>query len=97
VGEEDRRDTLLSSPIILYDYPRVAQESVAQFFDGTEIDEMLALRIMTLTDDEKRQMGQLDEKARQLLERTETLSAEHWTKLHGALRGLRHIGEGRQP
>jgi len=61
-GEEGQHDTLLSSPIILYDYPQVAAESAGQFFDGTEIDEMLALRIMTLTDDEKREMGQLDEK-----------------------------------
>jgi hypothetical protein len=90
-GEEGRRDTLLSSPIILYDYPRVATESAGQFFDGTEIDEMLALRIMTLTDDEKREMGQVDERARQLLERTEALLPEHLMKLHGVLRGLRSV------
>jgi hydrogenase maturation protease len=88
-GEEGRRDMMLSSPIILYDYPQVAVESAGQFFDGTEIDEMLALRIMTLTDDEKREMSQLDEKARQLLERTESLPPEHMLKLHGVLRGLR--------
>jgi hypothetical protein len=93
VGYEGRRDMMLSSPIILYDYPQVAMESAAQFFDGTEIDEMLALRIMTLTDDEKRAMSQLDEKARQLLERTETLPPEHMMKLHGVLRGLRPIEE----
>jgi hypothetical protein len=90
-GEEGRRDTLLSSPIILYDYPRVAAESAGQFFDGTEVDEMLALRIMTLTDDEKREMGQVDERARQLLERTEALPPERLMKLHGVLRGLRSV------
>jgi hypothetical protein len=94
-GEEGRHDTLLSSPIILYDYPQVATESAGQFFDGTEIDEMLALRILTLTDDEKREMGQLDEKTRQLLQRTEALPQEHMMKLHGVLRGLRGIEERR--
>src|SRR5262249_25421686 len=54
VGAEGQADMMLSSPIILYDYPQVAPESAGDFFDATEIDEMLTLRIMTLTDDEKR-------------------------------------------
>jgi hydrogenase maturation protease len=95
VGAEGERDTMLSSPIILYDYPQIAPESAGQFFDGTEIDEMLALRILTLTDEEKREMSQVDEKARQLLERTEALPPEHLMKLHGALRGLRPASEDR--
>ncbi len=44
------------SPIILYDYPQIAPESAGDFFDSTEMDEMLTLRIMTLTDDEKSDM-----------------------------------------
>ncbi len=87
-GEEGRRDTMLSSPIILYDYPQVAPESAGDFFDGTEIDEMLALRVMTLTDDEKREIRHGDERARRILEITEALPPEHLMKLHGALRGL---------
>lgn len=55
---------------------------------------MLALRILTLTDNEKREMGQLDEKTRQLLQRIEALPQEHMMKLHGVLRGLRGIEEG---
>ncbi|HWQ32032.1 MAG TPA: hypothetical protein VNQ79_04050 [Blastocatellia bacterium] len=51
-GEEGERDCLLSSPIILYDYPQIAPESAGDFFDGAEIDEMLALRVLTLTDEE---------------------------------------------
>jgi hypothetical protein len=89
VGEEGRRDTILSSPIILYDYPQIAPESAGDLFDGTEIDEILSLRIMTLTDEEKREMRHSDERARELLERTETLPVEQLMKLHGALRGLR--------
>lgn len=88
VGEEGQRSTMLSSPIILYDYPQIAPESSGDLFDGTEIDEILSLRIMTMTDEEKHEMRHSDERARQILERTETLPAEQWMKLHGALRRL---------
>lgn len=88
-GEEGTRDCLLSSPIILYDYPQIAAESAGELFDGTEIDEILTLRIMTLTDEEKHEMRGADERARQILERTETLPAEQLMKMHGAMRALR--------
>jgi hydrogenase maturation protease len=93
VGEEGERDAMLSSPIILYDYPQIAPESPGNLFDGTEIDEILALRILTLTDDEKREMQHADARSRQILERTEALPAEHFMKLHGVLRGLRPASE----
>ncbi len=96
VGEEGQCDTVLSSPIILYDYPQIAPESAGDLFDGTEIDEILSLRIMTLTDDEKREMSQSDERARQMLERTETMPVEQLMKLHGVLRGLRPLKENIQ-
>jgi hypothetical protein len=92
LGSEGERDWMLSSPIILYDYPRIAAESAGSFFDGTEIDEMLALRVMTLTDDEKREMRNVDRLARELLERTESLPQEHLLKLHGTLRDLKPAG-----
>jgi hypothetical protein len=87
-GEAGQRDTLLSSPIILYDYPQIAPESPGDLFDGAEIDEILSLRILTLTDEEKSAMRRSDERARLILERTEALPPEHFMKLHGALRGL---------
>ncbi len=93
VGEEGQRDTMLSSPIILYDYPQIAPESAGDLFDGTEIDEILSLRIMTMTDEEKVEMRQSDERARRMLERTETLPAEQLMKLHGVLRGLHPVDE----
>ncbi len=96
VGEEGDCDTMLSSPIILYDYPQIAPESAGDLFDGTEIDEILSLRILTLTEDEKREMSQSDERARQILERTETMPVEHLMKLHGVLRGLRPVKEETQ-
>jgi len=84
---------MLSSPIILYDYPEIAPESPGDLFDGTEIDEILALRILTLSDDEKREIRRGDDRAREILERTESMPAEHFMKLHGVLRGMRPIGE----
>ncbi len=91
VGKEGERDTMLSSRIILYDYPRIAPESAGDLFDSTEIDEILSLRIMTLTDDEKREMSQSDDRARAMLERTETMPVEQLMKLHGVLRGMRPL------
>jgi hypothetical protein len=85
---------MLSSPIILYDYPQIAPESPGDFFDGAEIDEILSLRIMTMTEEEKREMRESDERTRQILERTETLPEEQLMKLHGALRGLPTAKDG---
>jgi hypothetical protein len=85
-GEPNARDTLLASPIILYDYPEIAPETAGDLFDATEIDEILSLRILTLTDDEKRQMCEADARARLILERTESLGAEEMMQLHGTLR-----------
>jgi hydrogenase maturation protease len=93
VGEQGQRDTILSSPIILYDYPQIAPESPGDLFDGAEIDEILSLRILTMTDEEKREMRQSDDRARHILERTEALPEEHFAKLHGVLRGLRPARE----
>ncbi|HST20797.1 MAG TPA: hypothetical protein VLR90_06760, partial [Blastocatellia bacterium] len=96
VGDEGERGVMLSSPIILYDYPQIAPESSGDLFDGTEIDEILTLRIMTLTDEEKREMRSVDERARKILERTETLPAEQLMKMHGAVRGLRPVDKEHQ-
>jgi len=91
VGDEAKgeRDTMLSSPIILYDYPKIAPESSGDLFDGAEIDEILTLRIMTMTDAEKAEMRQVDEYARRILERTEALPPENLLRMHGAIREKR--------
>lgn len=67
VGEEGSHDAMLSCPIVLHDYPRVAQKN-SPMFDGTEVDEILMLRMMTLAEDEKTGAGRGDELARLLLE-----------------------------
>jgi hypothetical protein len=90
-GEEPDRSMMLCSPIILYDYPKIAPESAGDFFDGTEMDEMLTLRVLTLTDEEKLEMRNGDPRARAILERTEGLTAESMLKAHGVVRGMREI------
>ena len=89
VGEEEERDVMLSSPIILYDYPQVAPESPGDLFDATEIDEILALRTMTLTDDEKAEARATDSQAAAIIDRVDTLPPEILDRLHGAVRYLR--------
>jgi hypothetical protein len=90
-GSKGDHDAVLSSPIILYDYPEIAPESAGDLFDATEIDEILSLRIMTLTDEEKKEIRAGDDRARAILERTEQMPEEQLLKLHGVLRGLRPV------
>jgi hypothetical protein len=90
-GLEPDRTMILFSPIILYDYPKIAPESEGDFFDGTEMDEMLTLRVLTLTDAEKQEMRDGDPRARRILERTESLTAETMMKAHGTIRSMREI------
>jgi hypothetical protein len=88
-GPEGERTLMLSSPIILYDYPQIAPESAGDFFDGTEIDEILTLRVLTLSENEKKEVRDGDDRARDILDRTEALPREAFAKMHGAIRGLR--------
>jgi len=95
VGKQSKneRDTMLSSPIILYDYPAIAPESPGDLFDGLEIDEILTLRVMAMSDAEKIEMRQVDEQARRILERTENMSRDHLLKMHGVMRSVRSSNE----
>ena len=95
VGEPGSADTILASPIILEDHPQLAPESPGDLFDATEIDEILSLRILTLTDAEKEEMRSADERARAMLDRTESLTQDDFMRMHGAVRSTRpHIGGG---
>ena len=88
-GPAGARDIMLASPIILYDYPEIAPESPGDLFDGTEIDEILSLRILTMTEAEKRDMASVDARARALLERTERLGPNEFARMHGVMRGAK--------
>jgi hypothetical protein len=82
-GPDDTQ--MLCSPIILYDHPRIAPQSPGDLFDGTEIDEILTLRIQTLTDEEKQEMRGADDRTRAMLERTEALTREELSRLHAPM------------
>jgi hypothetical protein len=85
VGDRALHNLVLAAPIILDDFPEIAPESPGNLFDGTEIDELLTLRILTLSDTEKEAMkGHAS--TRTLLERTESLASDQMLAMHGTLR-----------
>jgi hypothetical protein len=85
-GPEGQTDVLLVSPIILYDHPAVAPESSVELYDSTEIDEILTLRVLTLTDEEKAEARATDPRAAAVIDRCAAMSPEELQRLHGVLR-----------
>ncbi len=91
VGGDGSRDVLLLTPIILEDYPAIAPESAGELFDGTENDEILTLRTMALTDEEKAEARATDERARELLDRVDSMPGEMLERLHGVVRYMEGV------
>jgi hypothetical protein len=85
-GPGGSTNVVLASPIILYDYPQIAPQSPGALFDGTEIDEILTLRVRTMTDAEKTEASATDPRAREIIERCDAMSAADLQELHGILR-----------
>lgn len=85
-GPPGARDLVLMSPIILYDHPEIAEESGGALYDSTEIDEILTLRVMTMTDQEKAQARATDPLAGAIIDRCDAMSPEAMLTLHGVLR-----------
>ncbi|MBO0860052.1 MAG: hypothetical protein J2P21_16595 [Chloracidobacterium sp.] len=92
VGAVGERDTMLASPIVLYDYPQIAPESAGDLLEGIEIDEMLPLRILGLTDEEKRDIRDGDKDERRIPERIEVTPTDQQVKRRGAARASRGTG-----
>ena len=86
VGPPGSSDVVLGSPIILYDYPEIAPQSAGALFDSTEIDEILTLRVMTMTDAEKAEARATDPRAAEIIDRCDRMSPETLQQLHGVLR-----------
>jgi hypothetical protein len=95
VGDPRKRDVLLSAPIILYDYPAIAPESPGELFDSTEIDELLGLRTLSLTDEEREEAQATDPRAAEIIRRVTDLSAHVFGRLHGAIRQLQAVADTR--
>jgi hypothetical protein len=85
-GAPGQCDVVLVSPIILYDHPEIAEQSEGALYDSTEIDEILTLRIMTMTDEEKAQARATDPRAAAIIDRCDSMSPEAMLNLHGVLR-----------
>jgi len=80
------RGVMLSTPIILYDHPQLAPESPGDLYDGTEIDEILSLRTLALSDAEKQEARATDPRAAALIDRVEALGADDFSRMHGVIR-----------
>jgi hypothetical protein len=91
-GPDGCTELMLSSPVILYDHPEIAAESAGPLFDSTEIDEILTLRTLTLSDAEKREARATDPRAAELMDRLDHLPPEMLERMHGAIRYLRPAG-----
>jgi hypothetical protein len=88
-GPGGGRQVMLATPIILYDHPEVAAESPGELYDGTEIDEILSLRTLALSDAEKQEARATDPRAAALIDRIEALDAADFGRLHGTIRPIR--------
>jgi hypothetical protein len=88
-GPRDCRQVMLASPIILPDHPELAPESPGELYDGTEIDEILTLRTLALSDAEKDEARATDPRAAALIDRVNAMDAQTMGRLHGTIRGLR--------
>ncbi|WP_330177078.1 hypothetical protein OG875_28390 [Streptomyces sp. NBC_01498] len=85
-GATGSTDTVLGAPIILYDHPEIAEQSPGDLFDATEIDEILTLRVMTMTEREKAEARATDPRAREIIDRCDTMTPGDLQRLHGLLR-----------
>jgi hypothetical protein len=88
-GPDGSRQVVLAAPIILPDYPEIALESPGELFDGTEIDEILTLRTLALSDEEKAAARATDPRAAALIDRIDAMDAPTMAQLHGTIRGMR--------
>jgi hypothetical protein len=86
VADDDGRDAVLVAPIILGDHPSIAPESAGDLFDATEIDEILTLRIQTMTESEKADARGTDPRAAAILARSDTMTDGALERMHGARR-----------
>ncbi|OIK27890.1 hypothetical protein VT52_009315 [Streptomyces malaysiense] len=91
-GQGETGPAMLSAPIILPDHPRVAPESPGDLHDAAEIDEILTLRTMLLTDEEKAEARATDPRAARILDRVDSMPREVFERLHGAIRSLTPAG-----
>jgi hypothetical protein len=94
-GDEHGAALVLASPIILYDFPEVAAKIEGEAFDATEVDELLQLSVLSLSDAERDEARATDPRARAIVERAERFGREQLSDLHGG--DLRRLKPGQLP
>jgi hydrogenase maturation protease len=72
----------LSSPIVLGDFPELGKKTEADAFDATEIDELLTLSVLSLSDAERAEARATDPRARAIVDRAERFGAGDIARLH---------------
>ena len=77
---------MLSSPVILYDYPKLAPENSDDSFDAGEIEEILSLRNVNITEEEKREVRSVDKRARRNFARNGSLTDGQLLQIQAAMR-----------
>jgi hypothetical protein len=87
-GPEGSRQVMLASPIILPEHAQIAAESPGELYDGTEIDEILTLRTLALSDEEKAAARATDPRAAALIDRVDAMDAPTMEQLHGTIRAM---------
>jgi hypothetical protein len=87
-GPEGCREIVLAAPIILPEHPRIAPESPGELYDGTEIDEILTLRTLALSPEEKADARATDPRAAALIDRVDAMDASALARLHGTVRAM---------
>src|SRR4029450_752555 len=96
-GPPGSSDVVLGAPIILYDHPQIAEQSPGALFDSTEIDEILTLRVITMTEAEKAEARATDPRARAIVDRCDAMSAAELQQPHGLSRGPGTRGTAGEP
>ncbi|MET7639922.1 hypothetical protein [Streptomyces sp. NPDC005438] len=91
--DQRRATTVLAAPITLYDFPAVAPESPGDLFDGTEIDRLLILSVLSMSAEERREAAASDPEVRRMLERCESLEPDQLLALQGTIRERRPLEE----
>ena len=87
---DENNTTLLSSPIIVYDYPKINPKSKGDLFDSLEIEEALMLHFTVMSDEEKQKIAQSDEKLRSMLNKVSQVTPDEIISLHGGFSDALH-------
>ncbi|MEP7145561.1 MAG: hypothetical protein ABI792_00990 [bacterium] len=85
---DENNTTMLSSPIIIYDYPKINPLSRGDLFDSTEIEEALLLHVSVLSDEEKKRIAQSDDKLEAMLKKVSQVTPREMINLHGGLKEI---------